>query len=117
VFSNLSGGSWAYDYDGAGRLIEAAGPNATGDLTTWEYAYDGGGNRIEVAETTGQDVISDLSTSYDAQGLPVSASDRRDRGVDRLHPRRDRQPAGDRFLDRRPRCLLRLRPLRPHDVR
>jgi RHS repeat-associated protein len=75
VFSNPSDGSWAYDYDGAGRLIEATGPNASGNTTTWDYAYDGGGNRIEMTETTGQSVVSDLSTSYDARGLPVSASD------------------------------------------
>jgi RHS repeat-associated protein len=75
VYSNPSDGSWAYDYDGAGRLIEATGPNATGNATTWEYGYDGGGNRIQATETTGQSVIADLSTSYDAQGLPVSASD------------------------------------------
>jgi RHS repeat-associated protein len=74
VFSNPANGTWAYFYDGASRLIQATGPNATGASTVYDYAYDGGGNRIVAKETTGS-VVKNLSTTYDAAGLPTSATD------------------------------------------
>jgi RHS repeat-associated protein len=73
VFANPSDGTWSYGYDGASRLVQATGPNATGALTTWHYAYDGGGNRIGAKETTGS-VVANWSTTYDAAGLPTSAT-------------------------------------------
>jgi len=39
-------GSWTYDYDSAGRMLGAQGPNSSGTQTTWSYAYDGQGNRL-----------------------------------------------------------------------
>jgi RHS repeat-associated protein len=74
VFSNPANGTWSYVYDGASRLVQATGPNASGTSTTYDYAYDGGGNRILDKETTGT-VVKNLSTTYDAAGLPTSATD------------------------------------------
>jgi RHS repeat-associated protein len=74
VFSNPANGTWSYTYDGASRLAQATGPNATGASTTYDYAYDGGGNRILDKETTGS-VVRNLTTTYDAAGLPTSATD------------------------------------------
>jgi RHS repeat-associated protein len=74
VFSNPANGTWGYTYDGASRLIQATGPNASGAATTYVYAYDGGGNRILDKQTTGT-VVKNLSTTYDAAGLPTSATD------------------------------------------
>jgi RHS repeat-associated protein len=61
-------GSWSYGYDGAGRMVSAAGPSVSGTPTTWSYAYDGQGNRL--SESDGS-----LTTTYttDDQGWPVSA--------------------------------------------
>jgi len=73
VFSNPSNGTWTYDYDGASRLIQATGPNATGVSTIRDYAYDGGGNRTLNKETTGS-VVSNWTTVYDGAGLPTSAT-------------------------------------------
>lgn len=75
VFQNPADGAWSYLYDGAGRLTQATGPNASGAATTREYGYDGAGNRILAKETTGQTVTTNLSTNYDAAGLPTTASD------------------------------------------
>jgi YD repeat-containing protein len=74
VFSNPANGTWSYTYDGASRLTQATGPNASGAATTYDYAYDGGGNRILDKQTTGS-VVKNLSTTYDAAGLPTSATD------------------------------------------
>jgi RHS repeat-associated protein len=74
VFSNPANGTWGYTYDGASRLIQATGPNATGAATTYDYAYDGGGNRILDRQTTGS-VVRNVTTTYDAAGLPTSGSD------------------------------------------
>jgi RHS repeat-associated protein len=74
VFSNPANGTWGYTYDGASRLTQATGPNASGASTTYNYAYDGGGNRILDKETTGT-VVKNLTTTYDGTGLPTSASD------------------------------------------
>jgi RHS repeat-associated protein len=74
VFSNPANGTWGYTYDGASRLVQATGPNASGAATTYDYAYDGAGNRIVDKETTGA-VVRNLTTTYDAAGLPTSASD------------------------------------------
>jgi RHS repeat-associated protein len=75
VFSNPANGTWSYTYDGASRLTQATGPNATGAASTvYDYAYDGGGNRILAKETTGS-VVKNLTTTYDAAGLPTSATD------------------------------------------
>jgi YD repeat-containing protein len=63
-----------YTYDGASRLVQATGPNASGAATTYDYAYDGAGNRIVDKETTGA-VVRNLTTTYDAAGLPTSATD------------------------------------------
>jgi len=73
VFSNPSNGTFTYDYDGASRLLQATGPNATGASTVRDYAYDGGGNRILNKETTGS-VVSNWTTVYDTAGLPTSAT-------------------------------------------
>jgi len=73
VFSNPSDGTFTYDYDGASRLIQATGPNATGASTIRDYAYDGGGNRILNKETTGS-VVSNWTTTYDTAGLPTTAT-------------------------------------------
>jgi RHS repeat-associated protein len=76
VFSNASNASWAYDYDGASRLIQATGKNASGTPWKWEYAYDGAGNRTQVKETNTQTstVTSNLTTNYDAAGLATTAA-------------------------------------------
>ncbi len=74
VFANPSNTTWSYDYDGASRMIQAVGENATGAATTWDYTYDGGGNRTRAKTTTGS-VVADMSTTYNTQGLPTTASD------------------------------------------
>jgi len=74
VFSNPANGTWSYLYDGASRLVQASGPNASGASTIYDYAYDGGGNRVLAKETTGT-VVKSLTTAYDAAGLPTSATD------------------------------------------
>jgi YD repeat-containing protein len=74
VFSYQSNGTWNYTYDGANRLTQADGFNASGAATTWNYTYDGGGNRIEIKEVTGPTTVSDLTTIYNAQGQAASAT-------------------------------------------
>lgn len=60
-------GTWAYEYDGANRLVSATDP---ADVTT-TYGYDGAGNRTSVK--AGSDPA--VTTSYDSAGLPTSSSD------------------------------------------
>ena len=45
-------GTWTYSYDGAGRMLTAAGPDQTGASKAWSYTYDGQGNRLSWAVGT-----------------------------------------------------------------
>jgi RHS repeat protein len=37
VFANPSNTTWTYTYDGASRLTQAIGENASGAATAWDY--------------------------------------------------------------------------------
>jgi RHS repeat-associated protein len=59
--------SWTYDYDGAGRMIQAQEIGGA----TYTYGYDGAGNRTKVQKNSQQAAI----TSYDQSSLPLQRTD------------------------------------------
>ncbi len=75
-------GSWHYEYDPAGRLISAKGPNDYDE----RFSYDGAGNRVAY-EVAGKkhilgygplnELLSDgkLQYTYDHDGQPITRSD------------------------------------------
>jgi RHS repeat-associated protein len=72
VFSNPSNGTWSYQYDAAGRMTLAVGPNATGAQTTWTYGFDGASSRTSVQTGAGTPVTT---TYQDGSGFPLSSTD------------------------------------------